>query len=132
MVDDVVELPAEVSSPALARRFVMERCAAAGDVVTAEVVVLLVSELVTNAVLHARTASVLRLHTGDGRLRVEVQDASTEPPVASSASQNGHATGGRGVLLVDSLADRWGSDVGERGKTVWFEVDIRRSAARGT
>lgn len=129
-MDDVVELPAAVTSPALARRFVMERCAASGDAALAEVVVLLVSELVTNAVLHARTASVLRLHRGDGRLRVELHDASTEPAVARPAGQNGQRTGGRGVLLVESLADRWGSDVGEHGKTVWFEVVVHGSAIR--
>ncbi len=127
----MVELPAEFTSPARARRFVVERCEAAGDAELADVVALLVSELVTNAVLHARSASVLRLCWGGGRLRVELQDTSTDPAVVPPASQNGHKTGGRGFLLVDSLADRWGTDAGEHGKTVWFEVVAPGPPAHG-
>lgn len=90
----------------------------------AEVAVLLVSELVTNALIHARTASVLTLTRRPGRLRVELRDASTEPATVPNASENGHREGGRGVLLISSMADLWGNDVDEHGKTVWFELVV--------
>ncbi len=116
-----IELPADVSSPALARRFITESFAGSENAEVTEIVLLLVSELVTNAVLHAHSASVLRLSDQGGRLRVELHDLSSDDAVIP-ASQNGHRTGGRGVLLIDNLADRWGSDVDEHGKTVWFEL----------
>lgn len=123
-MDDVIQLPADVSSPALARRFVTECCAESGDAKLSEIAVLLVSELVTNAVVHAHTPSVLTLSRSTGRLRVELRDANPDPALISSATQNGHREGGRGVLLVQTLADRWGSDAHEGGKTVWFELVV--------
>ncbi|WKX74508.1 ATP-binding protein [Streptomyces sp. XD-27] len=84
--------------------------------------VLVVSELVTNAVRHTTTASVrCELRLADARLRVEVADqggARTEPrtrPV--SADQEG----GRGLMLVEALAESWGVRPHEsgQGRTVW-------------
>lgn len=118
----VIELPADVSSPALARRFVLRSFSGSGVEDLTDVVVLLVSELVTNAVLHARSDSVLKLSHERERLRVELHDASTEGAVVVGGDERGGGAGGRGVLLVDALADRWGSDRDERGKTVWFEL----------
>lgn len=89
-----------------------------------DVALLLVSELVTNAVVHAGTPSTLRLSHDEGRLRVELRDASTDQAFVVPASQNGHRPGGRGVLLIDTLADRWGSEVDEQGKIVWFELMV--------
>lgn len=121
-----IELPADVNSPALARRVITETFAGSGNAELTEVVVLLVSELVTNAVLHAVSASVLRLSDGGGTLRVELHDQSSQPAAIPTASQNGNRTGGRGVFLVDRLADRWGSEEDEHGKTVWFELETSR------
>ncbi len=119
-----IALPADVSSPALARRFVLRSFSGSDVEGLTDVVVLLVSELVTNAVLHARSDSVLKLSHERERLRVELHDASTEGAVAVvvGADEDGGGPGGRGVLLVDALADRWGSDRDEYGKTVWFEL----------
>ena len=118
----VIALPADVSSPALARRFVLRSFSGSGVEGLTDVVVLLVSELVTNAVLHARSDSVLKLSHESERLRVELHDANTEGAVLVGADERGGGPGGRGVLLVDALADRWGSDRDEHGKTVWFEL----------
>lgn len=123
-VERAIELPAEVSSPALARQFVTDSVAETELDALADLALLLVSELVTNAVVHAGTPSVLRLVHGHGRLRVELHDASIEEAYVVPASQNGYRPGGRGVLLIDTLADRWGSEVDEHGKIVWFELVV--------
>lgn len=103
-----------------ARRHVADRLAAAG--VESEVVataVLLTSELVSNAVTHGRGAPVLGVTLGGGELRVSVADS--ERAVPSVVPVDVTALGGRGMLLVEELADSWGVDeVPGCGKCVWF------------
>jgi anti-sigma regulatory factor (Ser/Thr protein kinase) len=82
-------------------------------------VVLCVSELVTNAVLHARTAGVLRLFVGADGVRIEVDDESPAPPRLSTEHR---VAGGRGLHIVDQLAASWGHASRPGGKTVWAEV----------
>ena len=88
--------------------------------------VLLVSELVTNAILHAQPPVTLRAETDGQRLRVEVHDGATAPPVVQQVRDTGTAPPerGRGLFLVASLADRWGWDDHADGKAVWFELDV--------
>ena len=94
---------------------------------------LVVSELVTNAVVHAGTPSVLRMllpgrHT-QGAVRVEVADLSTCPPRQRHA--DGEDTNGRGLELVSGLADRWGWQHEGFGKRIWCELD-RSGGAQGS
>nr|WP_229903544.1 ATP-binding protein [Streptomyces spiralis] len=119
--------PAEVGR---ARRWARSRLAGSGiasDEPLAETLVLLVSELVTNAVLHTGSPAVLRLSlpgaTGEGAatVRLEVADASTRAPVPRCAGDD--ATNGRGLALVDGLADRWGWSAEGAGKRIWCELD---------
>jgi PAS domain S-box-containing protein len=81
---------------------------------------LAVSELVTNAIVHAGTDIELRVLLVQGSLRVEVDDGAAAMPAPRSHSAT--AATGRGLQLVASSVDRW--DVQERpgGKTVWFEI----------
>ena len=84
---------------------------------------LLVTELVTNAVVHARSDSI-QLSISEPRpdvLRVDVEDGSPEPPVQSPPSTL-DADRGRGMWLVERLAERWGWDPLRTGKRVWFEM----------
>src|SRR3954453_21679022 len=91
------------------------------DEVVAEVE-LLVDELAGNAVRHARTPFSVTL-TWDGHtLRGEVTDVNPLPPQPKH-SPPPDDLGGRGLLLVSRLADRWGFEGHSRGKTVWFELD---------
>jgi anti-sigma regulatory factor (Ser/Thr protein kinase) len=90
----------------------------------AEATVLLTNELISNAVLHARTDMELRLSRSDQRVRVEVHDGNTRQPSAAVPPQD--ATSGRGLLLVEALADRWGIEGTTNGKVVWFELPIAR------
>jgi anti-sigma regulatory factor (Ser/Thr protein kinase) len=97
------------------------------DRVTAAVE-LLMDELAGNAVRHARTPFSVTL-TWDGHtLRGEVTDVNPLPP-RPKHSPAPDDLGGRGLLLVSRLADRWGFEGHSRGKTVWFELDPAMHAA---
>jgi anti-sigma regulatory factor (Ser/Thr protein kinase) len=89
----------------------------------AEVTLLLVSELVTNALLHGRPPLELRVAAIEGKVRVEVHDAADDRPPAR-AFPPPDAPHGRGIEIVAALANRWGSAPSPLGKVVWFEVDI--------
>lgn len=114
-------LSAERSSPAAARRWTESTLE--GRVHQLSDVLLCVSELVTNAVIHAATTCELTWHLAEGRLRVTVRDfAPGRWPVRREFDRS--ATTGRGLQFLDRLTDRWGVDQDERSKSVWFEVDI--------
>ncbi|MFC4493852.1 ATP-binding protein [Streptomyces ovatisporus] len=85
--------------------------------------VLLVSELVGNAVRHTGAHVFgLRMMRRRGWIRVEVRDPSRGLPCLLPV--HGLDTSGRGLFLVDTLSDRWGVDLLPRGKTTWFEMRI--------
>ncbi|MFD5748269.1 ATP-binding protein [Streptomyces sp. NPDC127033] len=118
--------PAEVGR---ARRWARSRLVGSGmgdDEPVAETLILLISELVTNAVVHTGCPAVLRMLFGSGAaeagtVRVEVADISACPPRPRHAA--GEDTNGRGLELVDGLADRWGWQPEGAGKRIWCEVD---------
>ena len=113
--------PDDVRSAQAARSFVREQVVGCAES-TIEAVVLVVSELVTNAVLHARSAvSVEVRRCSRGGVHVEVSDSSRSMPVRTPPSDT--ALSGRGVALVEAVSTRWGVRSRTRGKTVWFEVD---------
>ncbi|MFD9502144.1 ATP-binding protein [Streptomyces sp. NPDC060035] len=88
-----------------------------------DVAELLLSELVTNALIHTRNGAVVTVTAAPRRLRVEVRDflAGQEPePYVPNADDGTH---GRGLLLVQSLADSWGVIAQALGKVVWFELN---------
>lgn len=109
-------------SPRLARRFVGDALDDLGAPGASDSAVLLVSELVTNAVLHARTeVEVIVAVSDDASIRVSVVDRSTAMP--SQRSFSATAGSGRGLHLVESMASRWGVASRDEGKEVWFEID---------
>ncbi|MBT2510404.1 ATP-binding protein [Streptomyces sp. ISL-98] len=83
-------------------------------------VLLLVSEVVTNACLHADGPKELALTFAGDRLRIEVTDGSPVPPHPRPSGVG--VPGGHGLIVVQRLALRWGSVPREGGKTVWLEV----------
>jgi anti-sigma regulatory factor (Ser/Thr protein kinase) len=85
-----------------------------------DLVTLLTSELVTNAVVHARSPVDLDVDCLHDGVRVCVHDRGEGVPVRRHVSIE--ATSGRGLALVDTLARRWGIDPEPAGKAVWFEV----------
>ena len=86
--------------------------------------VLVVSELVTNAVLHAPSGHTLSLEVSmSGRvLRVSLSDSSPASPRWRSPS--GQDEGGRGIGILDTLSTRWGVAERPGGKALWFEIDL--------
>ena len=115
-------LPASPASARRARRLVVDALHRLHWETATEVAELLVSELVTNAVLHARTDIRLRVQAEDSWVRVEVHDASPAPVHRRHYAQE--STTGRGLALVEALAARWGSElIRGDGKSVWFELE---------
>ncbi len=120
-----VPLPSRPESAATARRLaqvVVLRQWRLSPKMT-EDAVLLVSELVGNAVRHtgARVFG-LRMRRRPGWIRVEVRDPSRGLPCLIPVQETDIS--GRGLFLVDKLSDRWGVDLLPRGKTTWFEMRV--------
>lgn len=113
----------DAQTPRAARRFVTQALGAvADDDDMTDTVTLLVSELVTNAVLHAGSDVEVSVRLTATAARVEVTDASPQAVAPRDAASDEDS--GRGLALVGSLARRWGvRPVPGGGKTVWFEVD---------
>ncbi|MGW6459931.1 ATP-binding protein [Streptomyces sp. NPDC055078] len=91
-----------------------------------EDVLLLVSELVTNACLHAGGPTELALHNGPNGLRIEVTDRSPDRPAPRPREVS--LPGGHGLIVLDRLARSWGSAPRDDGKVVWAEVDPHTSS----
>ncbi|MFF7852926.1 ATP-binding protein [Streptomyces sp. NPDC007904] len=83
---------------------------------------LLTSELVTNALVHTDREAVLTATVGPRGLRVEVRDFVAREP-RPRPPDAGDGTHGRGLVLVESLADAWGVRAHGVGKAVWFALD---------
>ena len=137
--------PATAASVGLARRFLLGRLPA-GCGERTDVLVLMLSELATNAVQHAATEFEVsvRVSSDRGRVRVEVSDSAPGYPTLQEAATD--APHGRGLSIVRSLAEAWGVEMrhDRPGKTVWFSLplslarrrrrgsgDVRRRARRG-
>jgi anti-sigma regulatory factor (Ser/Thr protein kinase) len=82
---------------------------------------LLINELATNVVQHADTIFSIRVLFLTDRIRVEVRDGSTALPARRAGSPT--TKPGRGVVLLDAVADDWGAEPTPSGKTVWFELE---------
>lgn len=124
-MDTIMRLPTEAKSVAVARQLVRDVFLKWGIDEQAEIVLLLTSEVVTNAVVHGgphRPGAEIQVRVEhlEGRTRVEVSDASRTAPIVGAASLQ--VESGRGLVLVDTLASTWGVTLTDSGKVVWFEV----------
>jgi hypothetical protein len=135
-----------------ARRFVASTCHRWGIDGVMDELTLTVSELVTNAVLHARTQIEVELCVTGGAVTVRVIDRDPRPPVirpvrldliadldatplvtpdvddrhpTTYVGSSGSVAGGRGLLIVDALADEWGVAERADGKEVWLTVPVQ-------
>ncbi|QKW23477.1 SpoIIE family protein phosphatase [Kitasatospora sp. NA04385] len=114
-------LPSEGPLPARARRFTRATLDAWGLSALTDYAELVVSELVTNALLHADAPRRLRIFR-DRTLTLEVSDAGGQPPRLRSSAEEDE--GGRGIHLISELAHRWGSRPTKHGKVVWAEIEL--------
>jgi anti-sigma regulatory factor (Ser/Thr protein kinase) len=110
--------PPDVRSVRAARDFVRQMLADMPEVATRAVMV--VSELAGNAVLHADTSYSVCIGWNGRAVRGEVTDGSRDEPAVRPVHP-GH--GGRGLMIVDAMADQWGVIPLRDGKVVWFEID---------
>jgi anti-sigma regulatory factor (Ser/Thr protein kinase) len=120
MADDRLVLEATPVAPARARTWVAHRLVELGQRDLRDLAELLTSELVTNALLHAGTAIALTVRPDGSGVRVDVHDGSASGPQLRHHSSL--TTVGRGLGMVEQLADSWGWDATDAGKTVWFSV----------
>jgi anti-sigma regulatory factor (Ser/Thr protein kinase) len=122
-------LPAAGQAPWVARQVTRETLAAWRVSHLEETAVLLISELVTNAVRHARPgrlAMALCLEADGARLLIEVHDADPHEPRHRAPGALDES--GFGLLLVEALAGKWGVRQTVTGKAVWAEMDARQVA----
>lgn len=116
-------LPREPESAAVARRLVRTALIAWGLEEHIDDAMLVITELVSNAVHHGRLASIRVVVTrpAEHRVRLGVVDRSRALPVMRTDS-DGNRLRGRGLVLVDALTERWGTDLHQWGKDVWAEL----------
>jgi CheY-like chemotaxis protein len=120
------QLPAEVTSPALARRAVSRALVAFCDDDTLATILLCLSEVVTNAVVHGQSAPSISVEVRPAAVHVEVRDTAPELPAPEAPAPD--ATSGRGLAILDAAAERWGTRRHtDGGKTIWFDVGLRHS-----
>ena len=129
VIETTLSLPVHPSSPGRARRFVRDVLAAWGAERFEEPATLLTSELVTNAVLHARSRPELKLRLAGDRLWVGVADNTPVSPVRKHYGPQ--AATGRGLMLVERMAAAWGTSISDHGKVVWFELSPDAGEATG-
>lgn len=151
-----LNLPAAARSAGDARRFLAAQCGGWGLPLLLDDAVLAVSELVANAVVHGRSAVQLTVSLSGDFVEVAVGDENPRPPVVRPVRLNldedineavalsrlqldepgaqwligeaGSITAGRGMLIVDAVADEWGISSRTTGKDVWFRL---RNPVRG-
>ena len=115
-----VELPVSREAPALAREFLRGSTCAEHHSEVVDDAVLLVSELVTNSVLHGGPPVVVAVDCDEATLQVRVRDGSPTLPAPRDAAQSDE--GGRGLALVAEMSADWGVDTEADGKHVWFVI----------
>jgi anti-sigma regulatory factor (Ser/Thr protein kinase) len=112
-------LPPARESPAAARMLVRTELAGCNEE-DVEAVELMISELVTNAVVHGSVPIRIEIEHNDYAVRAVVTDAGPRMPVLRQAQTS--TAHGRGLKVVSSLAHDWGVDESESGKSVWFTL----------
>jgi anti-sigma regulatory factor (Ser/Thr protein kinase) len=118
-------LPPEFTSPKAARAFLLEVLGRWSVRVDTDAATLVVSELVTNAVLHARSPMVLRLGAVDSSLLISVEDLA---PLFSPEDSPGRPGGGRGLAIVAAVSQQWGVEPTAEGKRVWCRLPLTPGA----
>jgi anti-sigma regulatory factor (Ser/Thr protein kinase) len=125
-VRDVAPHPAAVGK---ARRFLRSVLQGWGvDREVTDTAVLCVSELVTNAVIHAQTDCSVRMQLERDVLTTTVHDHGSRDPRAVEELEDQLRVHGRGLELVGALATRWGYELGTRGTTFWFTLELGQGA----
>jgi anti-sigma regulatory factor (Ser/Thr protein kinase) len=121
-------LSAAETAPGAAREAVRSWLSAWCDEDTVDIATLLVTELVTNAVLHGTGPgpSLTIDRVSRGVIHVAVRDSSRQLPLRHNEPPSPDQSGGRGLFLIESLAIAWGWEPRRFGKCVWFEIECTK------
>jgi anti-sigma regulatory factor (Ser/Thr protein kinase) len=109
----------EPGSVRAARRFVSDQLADVDGARNADVT-LMVSELASNSIRHAGTGFTVTIDRLAAGIHIEISDQGSSPP--TMRDHDLHAVSGRGLRIIDELAERWGIDATPDGNTVWFDI----------
>ena len=123
-LDARLVLRGDLRSPTEARRFVARTLTPLLGREDVETAMLVTSELVTNAALHAGTECEIELHGTPGALMIRVSDFDKRTAVRHNRF-GGEMPTGRGLRMLEVLSRRWGVEPWDRGKTVWCELPVR-------
>ena len=155
-----LSLPATTDAPDQARGFVRARCGEWGLTEVADDLAIVVSELVTNAVVHARSPSTVTMSVTADAVELSVRDRAAREPTLRPARHDliadldaavhlpnshdsadtdprheslvvgdaGSIVAGRGLLIIDALASRWGTTKLTDGKAVWAKLTVPPAA----
>jgi serine/threonine-protein kinase RsbW len=115
-----MELESDPAAVASARQFVSATLWAMELDCLMDEATLVVSELVTNAVIHARTAVAVGVTVTPEKVRIAVSDDNSRLPVVGETPED--ATSGRGLHLVGAIAQAWGVEEQATAKVVWAEL----------
>jgi anti-sigma regulatory factor (Ser/Thr protein kinase) len=126
-----ITLEPDIEAPGRARRFAVDVARSSVDQPVLDgsgidALKLLVSEVVANVVVHARTSMRVRAFVQPGCMRVEVSDDLPPDPLVRPSAGDAY-----GLRLVEALASRWGVDPTPAGKVVWFELGQQRANGHG-
>ena len=114
------QLDADLHQVRVARRFVADTLQSWEQSPVADTIVLLLSELVTNAIVHAESAPRVSVRLLPDRVHVEVTD--DDPRVVQPLPPSPERASGRGLAIIESVAMGWGTALLPHGKVVWFDV----------
>ncbi len=124
--DGALTLRPQAVEVARGRQYVRDACQELGSEV-AHTAALLTSELITNAILHGAGEIKVMVTSAAGCVRVDVTDQSTRLPVPGGVSST--SPRGRGLSIVERLADSWGADLlFQGGKSVWFTLKTQNGS----
>jgi CheY-like chemotaxis protein len=126
----VVELPQDPAAAGRAREWVRSALVEWGLEALVDDALLVVSELVGNAVTHAASSCEVTISRARGSVRIEVTDRGEGTP--EPQPQDGMAEGGRGLVLIGAMSTAWGVEDVPQGKKVWAEIVVERPAGGGT
>jgi anti-sigma regulatory factor (Ser/Thr protein kinase) len=117
-------VPADPAAVSGSRRFLQQTLTDWGvDEETTDTAVLCLSELVTNALMHTQSGCVVQVSLEQGLVMTTVRDGGKVSRALTVPLEDQSQVHGRGLLLVDALAKRWGSELHEGGTTVWFVLE---------
>jgi anti-sigma regulatory factor (Ser/Thr protein kinase) len=122
MCDRSFSLPPNTGSVRFSREAIRDALSGFDEDVV-EAAAILTDELVTNAIMHGQPPIELNIREDRGNITVRVEDAGSGVPTTRLAPRS--ALSGRGLTIVDSMSDRWGVDVRQHGKSVWFQLNMR-------